>query len=407
MVRALLLTVGLFLVCSTLHAQSVEVGEWVSLFNGKDTKGWVQAKSGQNSMPWKVEDGALTNGVDHGGMDLATEAEFDNYELEIDYKVKKGGNSGVYLRGQVEVQIHDSPTEGKLSPGHVGGIYGVAGPTSNPQKSAGEWNQFRIRHLGKRVMVWHNGVLVQDDVYVPGKTGGAMGSSVNPDRKGEPLGLDRGPIMLQGDHGYVWFRNIRIRKYCSADDGWRQVWNDQDLSQLTANGPKIEDWWEVCEAPRSFTNKTWYRGPEDDDRGRDAWTKEKFGNFVVHYEYKSNPKAEGGNSGFYLRDQWEIQIHGDQSTTNKHGDGALYSWHAPTAAASHGPGKWNVMTAKVDGMKIWVWQNGTLIHDEVELLKRTDNHSADATPASQKRPFKFQGDHGQVWFKNLWIQEAE
>ena len=61
------------------------------------------------------------------------------------------------------------------------------------------------------------------------------------------------------------------------------------------------------------------------------------------------------------------------------------------------------MDVKVDGMKIWVWQNGKLLHEGKVCETRTDNHDA-KTDKWTKAPFKLQGDHGRVWFTNFFIK---
>jgi len=403
MLRGLTMLLSVLFIGAVLEAEGDEFGAWESLFNGKDTSGWVGAKTNQKGA-WKAADGALTN-VGSVGLDLCTEKEFDNYELEIEYKVAlppEHRNSGVYLRGQIEVQIDDSFGQKKLESGNAGGIYSRFAPKANPQKPAGEWNQFRMRHLGNNISVWHNGVLIHDNVFVDSPTGGPMTESMVPKRKGERLDISRGPIMLQGDHGPIWFRNIRIRPFCSPQDGWKSLWNGKDLSEFNCGG-KIDELWELDKAAGGFTNKKWYEWPTKEDRGADLRTKGEFANFLVHWEYKSDPKIGTGNSGFYLRDQWEIQINKEQSTTNKHGDGALYDRFPPRVAASNPPGEWNSMDAKVEGMKVWVWQNGKLLHEAVELLQRTDS-PVPATDATKPQPFKLQGDHDKVWFRNLFVK---
>src|SRR5437867_571685 len=97
--------VALILVSFTrLAAQSEEFGKWKPLWNGKDPSGWIVAKDDRViPAPWKVEDGAFTNGGD-GGKDICTTEQFESYELELDYKVAKSGNSGVYLRGWIMFQ---------------------------------------------------------------------------------------------------------------------------------------------------------------------------------------------------------------------------------------------------------------------------------------------------------------
>ena len=393
MVRMTIVAAFLAFAGSIVRAEGPEYGEWQSLFDGKGTTGWVKAKAGQPDRPWTVEDAALTNSG-AVGMDLATEREFDNYELEIEYRLDPKSNhknSGVYLRGQIEVQIDDSSGRKEVGPHGCGAIYSRVAPTENAGKPAGQWNAYRIRHLGNRISVLHNGVLIHDAVFIDSATGGSM----------DGLDLIRGPIMLQGDHGPVWYRNARIRTVCGRAEGWEPIWNDRDLSELDARGASMAEVWEVSAAPRAITNKKWYDGPAPGDRGRDLWTKRAFRDFLVHWEYRSDPGQQGGNSGFYLRDQWEVQILGAQSLDEKHCDGSLYDRYPPRIIAWNGPGKWNEMSARVLGRKISVWQNGKALHEDVELATRTDSP---APAVDEARPFKLQGDHGRVWFRNLWIK---
>ena len=382
-------------IAGSLSAQSDDFGKWVTLFDGKSMAGWVNAKAKAGApVEWKVDDGAITNGKD-GGHDLCSASEFDDYELEIEYKIKKGGNSGVYLRGRIEVQIFDSAGKAKLEPVDAGAIYAVGPALVNAAKPAGEWNLFRIVHLGHRITAYHNGKLIQDNVYRDTNTPGQI--DVNPATGRDLRDNRKGPVMLQGDHGHVWYRNIRARPCVQRGDGWRPLWNGKDVSEFTARGDgRAKDGLRWGVDNHAFTTTKW--GGD----GHDIWTNESFGNFLVHYEYRSDPKAEGGNAGFYLRDQWEIQIF-KETTTDNHTDACLYSKIGVKTPARNGPEQWNHMDVKVDGMKIWVWQNGKLLHDGVTLDTRTDNHGV-KTPAFSKAPFKLQGDHGRVWFTNLHIK---
>lgn len=389
--REIVMVLALVLVPLSARGQSEEFGQWVSLFNGKDTSGWINAKKAdRNPSRWKVEDGALTN-IGDGVDDICTAELFDDYELELEYKVPKSGNSGVYLRGWVEVQVFDSHGKAKVEGSDAGAIYGGYVPLVNASKPAGEWNQYRIRHIGHRITVWHNDKLVQDNVYRDKETP----SNMTEHPKMKKLDGRRGPIMLQGDHTKVWYRNLRLRPLFSSADGWRPLWNYKDLSEFNAKGRKVEDLWAVQD--HAFTNtKTGHDG------GHDLWTTEPFGNFLVHYEYRSDPAKEGGNSGFYFRDQWELQILDHADVNNAYSDGSLYSMYPPLADARNGKDQWNHIEAKVQGMKIWVWQNGKLIHDGRVCKRRTDSNTP--TEKWAKAPFKLQGDHGKVTFTNLIIK---
>lgn len=178
-------------------AQSEE--GWIVLFNGKDLTGWRNARSPEEENRWFVEEGALTN-TEHAN-DIATVQQWKDFELELEYRIVPGGNSGVYLRGRIEVQVLDSYGKPEIGPGDDGAIYGQFPPKVNASKPAGEWNKLEARYVGDSLSVRLNGKVVHDNQLITELTGGALPGGVN----------DPGPLMLQGDHGKVWYRNIRIR----------------------------------------------------------------------------------------------------------------------------------------------------------------------------------------------------
>jgi hypothetical protein len=169
-------------------------GKPETLFNGADMTGW-RLKDQKLPNGWKVVQGVLENNPPSG--DIVTERKFEDFKLHVEFNVAEKSNSGVYLRGRYEVQIEDDygkPPESHL----IGGVYGFVDPTENAGKKAGEWQTYDITLLGRFVTVVLNGKTVIDGREIPGITGGALDS-----REGEP-----GPLMLQGDHGKVSFRNI-------------------------------------------------------------------------------------------------------------------------------------------------------------------------------------------------------
>jgi hypothetical protein len=124
-----------------------------------------------------------------------------NFTVRYDYMIPAGANSGFYLRGRHEVQILDDYQEGKPSiTGNVS-FYNFAAPGKFTSKPAGEWNSVEVTLVGNRATVIHNGVKVHDQLVVDRPTGGELDRNVNAP----------GPILLQGDHGAVAFRNLRIR----------------------------------------------------------------------------------------------------------------------------------------------------------------------------------------------------
>jgi hypothetical protein len=171
-------------------------GKPITLFNGRELTGW-KARDARKAATWKVVDGAMEN-LPHG-TDIMTGQKFTDFKLHVEFKMAEKSNSGVYLRGRYEVQIQDD--FGKEPESHrVGGIYGFIAPSSNPAKKAGEWQTYDITFVGRRATVVFNDKLVIDNAEIPGITGGAIDSN-----EGEP-----GPIMLQGDHEKIYYRNIVI-----------------------------------------------------------------------------------------------------------------------------------------------------------------------------------------------------
>ncbi len=181
--------------------QSVEWGEAIELFNGKDLDGWRLMDPEQDQF-WKAVDGVLVNDVsDEGdvgeGTGLITDGTFTNFKLHLEFKYPKGSNSGIYLRGRHEVQIEDGFGKEPFSR-NISGVYGFIDPSENAARKAGEWQSMDITLLGRFVTVVLNDTTVIDNQEIPGITGGALDSN-----EGEP-----GPIFIQGDHGPISFRNI-------------------------------------------------------------------------------------------------------------------------------------------------------------------------------------------------------
>lgn len=168
-------------------------GKPVKLIGSNDMNMW-QAM-GENQ--WTVKNGVLSS--PKSGSNLVTKQKFDDFKLHLEFRCPKGSNSGVYLRGRYEVQIEDS--KGKQPEKHLmGGVYGFLTPTEMAAKDAGEWQTYDITLVGRLVNVVANGKTIICNQEIPGITGGALDS-----REGEP-----GPLMLQGDHGPIEYRNIVI-----------------------------------------------------------------------------------------------------------------------------------------------------------------------------------------------------
>jgi hypothetical protein len=169
-------------------------GKAIALTGGNSMKGW-HAVGAPNQ--WIAENGILRS--PKSGANLVTDEKFNDFKLHVEFRIPKGSNSGVYLRGRYEVQVTDSKgMEPALD--QMGAVYGFILPSEMVAKNAGEWNTFDITLIGRMLTLVANGKTVITNQEIPGITGGALDSN-----EGEP-----GPLYIQGDHGAVEYRNIVI-----------------------------------------------------------------------------------------------------------------------------------------------------------------------------------------------------
>jgi hypothetical protein len=198
------------------------------LFNGKDLIGW-KIKGSPTRVEWVVGKATLdeknpgklvVTGAARGDLinplhagDLYTDQKFGDGTFEIELMIPKGSNSGIYLLGEYEIQILDSFGKEKVGPGDMGGLYRIAAPKVNACKKPGEWQKFVIEYQAPRfddagkktanlklVKVTLNDQLIHENVEAKGPTPGGL--------TGQEAAT--GPLMFQGDHGPVVFRNIKF-----------------------------------------------------------------------------------------------------------------------------------------------------------------------------------------------------
>jgi hypothetical protein len=208
---------------NTLSPAETKAG-WKLLFDGKSTKGWRGYKKAKVPTAWKVADGALVfdkRPGDEGG-DLVTADQYESFELQIDWKIVEGGNSGVMYHVSEsetypwqtgpEMQVLDNQrhADGKSPVTSAGSCYALFAPGKDVTRPAGQWNQARLLVDGAHVEHWLNG----EKLVVYEKGGSDWDERVAASkfkampRFGKP---DKGHIDLQ-DHGdRVEYRNIKIR----------------------------------------------------------------------------------------------------------------------------------------------------------------------------------------------------
>lgn len=209
-------------------ATSTYAEEVIHPFNGKTLDGWTTKNPPERSK-WTIGKAGLSEnnpsdltvgdaGTDlinasGAGVDAFTTDEYGDCTISVEVMVPKGSNSGIYVMGEYEVQILDSFGKAEVGPGDIGGLYGAAAPRTNAAKTPGEWQKFVIEFQApkfegdKKVAnakfkkVSLNGQVIHEEVEMKGPTpSGVTGKEAA-----------TGPLMFQGDHGAVAFRNIEIR----------------------------------------------------------------------------------------------------------------------------------------------------------------------------------------------------
>jgi hypothetical protein len=211
---------------SSYGAEATSPPGWQSLFDGKTTNGWHSPRThGFPQKGWIVEsDGSLHHLAKGGGGDLISDRQFTDFELEWDWKIAPGGNSGVkYLvletRPQVighEYQLIDNSAnpDGQRGPKwQTAAFYDVLPAHDARPKPPGEWNQSRVLVQGNHVEHWLNGVKVLEYELGSPEVLAAVATSKFKDVKDPGFGMKfTGRLLLQ-DHGdEVWFRNLRVRE---------------------------------------------------------------------------------------------------------------------------------------------------------------------------------------------------
>ncbi|MGH8166028.1 MAG: 3-keto-disaccharide hydrolase [Woeseiaceae bacterium] len=205
-------------------------GEWKVLFNGRDLDGWHSYGETTVNPGWIVEDGAIVLDVGEDttemtGGDLITNEQYENFELELEWKLTEGGNSGVFFGVQeipehevayetgIEMQVLDDDVhqDGKVPETSAGSCYALYAPVGKELRPVGEYNSVRLVVRDGHVEHWLNGKQVVE--YV-------IGSDDWKERVAKSKFADwehfaryqEGHIGLQDHSDRVWFRNIRIRE---------------------------------------------------------------------------------------------------------------------------------------------------------------------------------------------------
>jgi len=405
---------------------------FTALFNGKDLKGWhgmehidprtlwemtdeERARKRASDMDqfnkhWRVENAELVN--DGNGPYATTDNEYGDIELLIDYKTVALADSGIYLRGNPQVQIWDFTKEGgkwnlgadKGSGGLWNNSAGAPGkdPLALADKPFGQWNSFRILQIGDKTTVYLNDKLVVDHAAMENVW----------DRK-RPL-WTKGPIQLQTHGGEIRWRNVFVREIPAAeanailqkrdDAGFESIFTGKNFNGWA--GPiddyEIKDGTIVCKAGQGGT----------------IYTRQVYSDFVVRLEYKLPP---GGKSGLAIRypgsgdaayvGMCKVQVLDDSGNQSKTLDprqvnGSAYGMVGAHHGYLRAPGQWNFEQVTVKGSTIKVELNGTTILD-ADLSDVTNflaNHPHPGKDRSSGH-FGIAGHSDPVQFRNLRIKQ--
>ena len=422
----LLLSVFICTVSIAVRVEGTELNKppegFVALFNGKDLTGWKglvgspksrremsreelakeQAKEDENMREhWKVVDGALC--FDGKGHSLCTARDYSDFEMLVDWKIEKGGDSGIYLRGSPQVQIWDTSLRRVGAQVGSGGLYNNQKNPSKPDRVAdrpvGQWNTFRIVMKGERVTVYLNGIKVVNDVVME-----------NYWERNKPI-YPNGQIELQAHSTPLYFKNVFIREITNelneqeAKDGFELMFNGDDLTGWQGNtkGYVVKDGMIVVEPKLG---------------GGNLYTAKEYGDFIMRFEFQLTP---GANNGLGIRapltgdaayQGMELQIL--DNTADKYKNLRPYQFHGSiygVVPAKRGylkpVGDWNYEEVIARGNQITVKLNGTTIVDadikEASTPKTMDGRNHPGL-LREKGFIAFCGHGDKLAFRNLRIK---
>ncbi len=383
---------------------------FVALFNGKNLAGWkglvadpVQRRNmsepeldslqilanDEMRSHWYVENGILR--FDGRGKNLCTIKDYRNFELLIDWKIEKNGDSGIYLRGTPQVQIKDQ----YLPQGGSGGLYNNILAENKPLEIAdrepGEWNRFRIIMVKNKVTVYLNRRLVVDNIR--------MENYWERDRDA----YETGPIELQAHNSPLYFRNIFIKEIPDAEIPEGKLFNGRDLSG-----------WEIINSegnPWHVSDSVLFT---DGSSGGWLSTERQYDDFELTLEFKV---SSGGNSGIFIRSPREgdpaytgIEIQILDDNAEKYANlkpwqyaGSLYGIVPATKNIFTKSNQWQKMKIICDGPEILVSLNNTPVVETnlVDHMWQEDTHPG----LKRRRGYIGLQSHGsQVEFRNINIE---
>lgn len=201
---------------------STRLGGWMSLFDGRTLTGWHAYQQPISvTTGWRVEDGTIKTGGD--AKDLVSDLQYSSFELELEWKVAPGANSGIfYWANEGTAEIYENAPEDQILdnagfPGTTpltaaGSLYDLYPAPLTATKPVGEWNKVRIVVHGAKVQQWLNGVKLVEVNFDSREMKDKIAASKF--KQWLTFGKSRrGHLGLQSHGGTVWFRAIRIKDF--------------------------------------------------------------------------------------------------------------------------------------------------------------------------------------------------
>ncbi len=216
-----LLSVTLIAICGFIFCE--KEAEWIILFDGTSTDTWRGFQ--RQDFPvdgWKIENGSLKTIVGGDQCDIITKEKYKDFELEVEWRVSPGGNSGIFYRvteeypevwqSAPEMQVLDDSLhhDGQDARTSAGSLYSLIAPTNKILDSVGEYNKAKVIAKGNHIEHWLNGIKILEYEFGSEELKSLVSESKFKDFSGFAKAKE-GYVALQHHGEEVWYRNIRIK----------------------------------------------------------------------------------------------------------------------------------------------------------------------------------------------------
>jgi len=403
---------------------------FVSMFNGKNLDGWqgmlldgnpikiarlseeekeeLQKEADQKMREnWSVKDNMIVfNG--HGA-NLVSKKRYRDFEMIVDWKITKEGDSGIYLRGTPQVQIWDTSRVEVGAQVGSGGLYNnntdnVRDPLLVADNPIDEWNTFRITMIGENVTVYLNGQLVVDNVRMDNYWDRSI-----------PI-FDEGTIELQAHGNELAFRDVYVREINTKEIGLTQEEIDEGFVALF-NGKNL-DGWQGNTTDYYAENGVLVVNPKKGGHGN-LFTDKEYSDFVFRFEFKLTP---GANNGLGIRAPLEgdaayvgMELQILDNTAPIYANLHEYQYHGsvygviPAKRGYLNPlGDWNYEEVTVKGSRVKVVLNGaTIVDGDIKEASKNGTMDGNDHPGLKrdKGYIGFLGHGSQLYFRNIRIKD--